>query len=229
MKIAIIGYGKMGKMIEQSALSKGHSIIAKIDPKCPPHTSITAKALADTDVCIDFTHPSCALEHIKQVAALKKNLVMGTTGWYEHLDEARHIVEKAGIGFVYAPNFSLGIALFLDIIAKAAAAIAPFDNYDVSGLEIHHSQKIDKPSGTAKSIIAGLQAHMPSRQDIHFASVRVGKEPGTHTVIFDSPVDSITLTHTARNREGFADGAVAAAAWLAGKKGFFTLEDMVKP
>ncbi len=228
MKIALIGYGKMGKMLEQAALAGGHSVIAIIDPNCSPHTTISAETLADAEVCIDFSHPKHALQNIKQVCALKKNLVIGTTGWYEHLPEARQMVERSGIGFIHAPNFSIGVALFTKIVAQAAAIMDAFDNYDVAGLEIHHSQKIDTPSGTAKQIMANLHKHMPHRKnEISCASLRIGSEPGTHAVLFDSPADTITLTHAARNRDGFVQGALAAATWLEGKKGFFTLDDML--
>lgn len=223
MKIALIGYGKMGKMVEKAAIAQGHVIVAAIN------SASEHRALATADVCIDFTHPDCALTHLKLAAELGKNMVMGTTGWYGSLDEARSIVEQSGIGFVYSPNFSLGVALFLQIVSAAASLIAPFETYDVSGLEIHHKHKADSPSGTAKAISEQLQKNMPLKPGpIDFASVRVGMVPGTHSVLFDSPADSITLTHTARNREGFAHGALQAAEWLQHKKGFFTLNDMIR-
>lgn len=224
MKIGLIGYGNMGKMVEQIAVSKGHSIAAIIDSK-----SSNLDALKAADICIDFTHPHCVLQNIKNVASLGKNLVVGTTGWYEQLDEAIHLAKNANIGLLYAPNFSLGITLFLNIIAHAAKVIAPYQAYDVSGIEIHHNKKADIPSGTAKAITDHLHKHI-SREDheIHFASVRVGAAPGTHSVIFDSPADTITLTHTARNREGLAEGAIYAAKWLLGKQGVFTLDDILR-
>jgi 4-hydroxy-tetrahydrodipicolinate reductase len=240
MKIALIGYGKMGKMVEEIASSKGYAIMAKIDPQLP-HQIITKESLGDADICIDFSHPSCVLNNIKHAAALGKNIVMGTTGWYNHINEAKSIIEHENIGFLYSPNFSLGVALFLEIISQAAALISPFEAYDVGGYEIHHNQKVDSPSGTAKEITKRLlskisrkkqvvygvnEAKIPS-DHIHFTSSRIGSIPGTHSVTFDSPADTITLTHSARNREGFAAGAVHAAEWLNGKKGFFTLEDML--
>lgn len=240
MKIALIGYGKMGKMVEQVAISKGYSIMARIAPQ-QQYQTITPESVGQADICIDFSHPACAVENIRQAAALGKNIVMGTTGWYHHIDEVKNIIEQANIGFLYSPNFSLGVALFLEIISQAASLISPFDAYDVGGYEIHHNQKKDAPSGTAKAIVKQLLSHIPRKKEvvyemgdtaispeqIHFTSIRTGSVPGTHSVFFDSPADTITLTHTARNREGFASGAIRAAEWLQGKKGFFSLNDML--
>ncbi len=219
MKIVLIGYGKMGKMIEQVSLQKGHSIVGRI---CS-NDEISRNTIGDADVCIDFTHPSCVMDNIKKTTELRKNLVVGTTGWYDNLEQARKVVEASGIGFLYAPNFSVGVHLFMKIVSEAACLVN--DNYDVAGLEAHHREKVDQPSGTAKALAAILKDKI--REDIPFTSLRCGSIPGTHSIIFDSPVDSITLTHQARNREGFAQGAVAAAEWLIEKKGFYTLEDML--
>jgi 4-hydroxy-tetrahydrodipicolinate reductase len=240
MKIALIGYGKMGKMVELAAGSKGHDIVAKIDPH-QQMQSITQESINNADVCIDFTHPVSVLKNIKEIASLGKNIVMGTTGWYHHMDEVKKIIRETDIGFLYSPNFSLGVALFLEIVEQAASLISPFDTYDVGGYEVHHQQKVDSPSGTAKAIAERLLANISRKKEvvygaikekispehIHFSSLRMGSIPGTHTVTFDSPVDTITLTHTARNREGFAIGAISAAEWLHGKKGFFNLNDML--
>jgi 4-hydroxy-tetrahydrodipicolinate reductase len=204
MKLALLGYGKMGKLIENLALEKGHTIVP----------------LQHADVALDFSHPDAVIKHIKEAAKLQKPLVMGTTGWYDHLDEAKSIVKKNNIGFIYSPNFSLGIQLFLQIVEAAAKIISPFKEYDASGVEYHHRQKVDNPSGTAKAIAEKFD------HDLHFASVRCGSIPGTHTLIFDSPADTITFTHQARNREGFALGAIAAAEWILNKKGFYTFQEM---
>ncbi len=226
IKLALIGYGRMGKMVELAALCHGHSIVTIIDPKQPTHTKISEKALAGVDVCIDFSRPECSLENLKTASGLGISVVNGVTGWDDHLCHAKEIVEASKIGFLYSANFSLGAALFQKMIEQAAKMMAPFSNYDVSGIEIHHNQKLDSPSGTAKTLSRTLETYLPHKGSIPFSSVRVGHYPGTHSVIFDSPIDTITLTHAARNREGFADGAVHAAAWLHGKKGFFTLNDM---
>lgn len=227
----------MGRMVEQIAKARGHVIVAKIDSQTPD----CAAQLAPADVGIDFTRPEAALPNIRLAAACGINLVVGTTGWYDQLDTAQHLAEQAGIGVLYAPNFSIGVALFQQLVSQAALLIGPFEEYDVSGLEIHHSKKADSPSGTALSLAeAVLKAH-PRKQcavfgnpegllaadEFHFASQRTGSVPGTHAITFDSEDDSIVLTHTARSRKGFAAGAVKAAEWLNGKKGFYTFDDML--
>jgi 4-hydroxy-tetrahydrodipicolinate reductase len=236
MKIALIGYGKMGKMIEAAALLKGHSIVAKVSKDQIENCS----ALQQAQVWIDFSHPNCVMENIKKGVKLGKDLVIGTTGWYENLDAVKELVADNNIGFLYSPNFSLGVNLFLKIVAEAAKLMNHIEYYDVSLFESHHNKKADSPSGTAKAIADLLINNITHKNKIvcnaegqiepdalHIASLRCGSIPGTHSVIFDSPADSLTLTHQARNREGFASGAVAAAEWLKGKKGFFTIEDMI--
>lgn len=148
MKIALIGYGKMGKIVEQKALEKGFEIAAIV----PTKSSNNWKDAAHADICIDFSHPHSAVDNIKAAASLKKNIVMGTTGWLDRYEEVKQIVDDTNIGFLYAPNFSLGIAMFLKLIEKAATLIGPLQHYDVAGYEIHHNQKVDAPSGTAKAI-----------------------------------------------------------------------------
>jgi len=224
LKIALIGYGKMGKMVEKIALERGHTLVS----------------MDAADICIDFTHPDQVVENIRKVASLKKPLVVGTTGWYERLPEVQKLVEQQGIGFLYSPNFAVGVSLFLKMVAEAARLMDPFDEFDVAVNEIHHNEKVDSPSGTAKDIGRAVLAHMQRKKkltseldgrlkadEVHISSMRCGYVPGTHSLIFDSPKESITLTHTARGREGFASGAVAAAEWLHGKTGFFTLQDML--
>lgn len=232
LKIGLIGYGKMGRMIEQVAHQKGHSIVTK---------NGDLAALKHAEICIDFSHPSVVMNNILEMAKLGKNLVIGTTGWYDNLSEVREIVREYQIGLLYSPNFSIGVNLFIKIVEEAAALIAPFTEYDVGVFEAHHNQKADSPSGTAKAIANALLNHIIHKNDIvenvegrvlphqlHVSSLRCGYIPGTHTVTFDSPADTITLTHQARSREGFARGAVVAAEWLHGKKGLFTLEDILE-
>lgn len=154
--------------------------------------------------------------------------MIGTTGWEKDLDSVQQHVEKAKIGLLFSPNFSFGVQIFYKIIAEAAALLASREEYDVGLIEQHHQQKRDHPSGTAKQLAAILQEKgMRNKRDLSIASLRCGTIPGTHTVLFDSAVDTITLTHQAHNREGFAAGAVLAAEWLQGKRGFFTLDDML--
>jgi 4-hydroxy-tetrahydrodipicolinate reductase len=241
MKIALIGYGKMGKLIEEIASNQGHEIVAIIDKKLPSST-ITKENLKNPDVCIDFSDPKVIMDNIKTLAALNQNMIIGTTGWYEHLNEVKEIVAQSNIGFLYSPNFSIGVNIFLKIVDYAASLINHYDDYDASGFEMHHNQKSDSPSGTAKSIAQALIDRIDRKDsilydmvnrkiepnEVHYASVRAGSNPGAHTVIFDSPEDTITLTHEARNRTGFAKGAITAANWLLGKKGFYTIHDVLK-
>ncbi len=246
LNIAIIGYGKMGREIEKTALEKGHSVKAIIDPCIKKEgirfSEINKESLAGVDVCIDFTQPATAVENIKKAAGLKKPIVVGTTGWHDRLEEARKAVEENNTALLYSPNFSIGVNIFFKIVEDAARQINNFDSYDTFIVEFHHSQKLDSPSGTARrlgEIIIGstdkkttAMYDRPERkirpEDLHVTSVRAGTISGTHTVGFDSSADTIELKHTAKSRVGFAQGAVAAAEWIAEKKGIFTLDDMVK-
>ena len=155
--------------------------------------------------------------------------MIGTTGWQKDYHEVEALVKDSRIGFLYSPNFSIGVALFLQLIEKANALIRPFKQYDVAGIETHHNKKVDAPSGTAKAIEEKMNATLEEEiAPLKFSSVRVGSVPGIHTLVFDSQEDTITLTHTARSREGFASGALIAANWLHGKKGIYTLNDMLQ-
>ena len=240
--IALIGYGKMGKIIKQLAEQKGHTIKAIIDPNCEnTFKEINEESLKDVDVCIDFTHPNVVLENIKKVAAAGKNMVIGTTGWYAKMDEVRKIVEKNKIGLIWSGNFSLGVNAFFRIVESAASVFSNMKDYDVMVHEIHHNQKADSPSGTAAMIGKIILKNMPRKNkivaekldrkiepnELHISSTRVGTVPGTHSVIFDSQADTIELKHTARTREGFASGAVMAAEFIIGKKGFYGIEDLM--
>jgi len=238
MKIALIGYGKMGRLIEEMALQQEEQIVARIDSK----QEINKENLKGADVCIDFSHPKCILSNIKKLAELNQTVIVGTTGWYDHLDLVKELVSMHKIGLVYAPNFSIGVNIFLKIVKKAANLIDKFDQYDTAGFEIHHNQKADTPSGTAKAIAQALLNNLDKKtkivydlgdrsiepDELHFASLRVGSNPGEHHVIFDSPSDTISISHQARNRKGFANGAILAARWLQGKKGFFTINDLLE-
>lgn len=242
-KIALIGYGKMGRMIEAQAAHLPVEIVAIIDPAqegCA--REITHDTLKDAEVCIEFSHPSAVLDNIAKVCSCGRNLVVGTTGWNNKLDEVRMIVNSSGIGMVYGSNMSIGMNLFYEVVQKAASLFAAYDNYDVYGLELHHRQKADSPSGTAIELTRILLAEDNSKQtalfekadrkiredELHFASLRAGWIPGTHTVGFDSEADTIELTHRARNRSGLALGALKAALWVRGKKGIFTFRDFLQ-
>lgn len=172
---------------------------------------------SNADVCIDFSHATVVLEHIKWAVEWEKPLVIGTTGWESDMKAAHSLVEKSKIGVIFSPNFSLGVAHFIHLLKHARARLL---DYEIAGVEYHHNQKQDRPSGTAKRISEALNMSMP------FASVRCGSITGKHEVLFDSPFDTITLIHEARNREDFAKGALRAAAWIRDKKGWYTLDDL---
>lgn len=227
MKIALIGYGKMGQLVDQIATAMGHQISARFSqqlgiPEKHPQN------IAQADIAIDFSHASSVLSHLNICLSLGKPLVIGTTGWEEQLPIAQDLVKRAQGSCLYAPNFSIGFYLFQQIMGFAATLFQPFPEYDVSGIECHHRQKLDKPSGTAKALSQHLLQHMPRLDSLDFSSIRCGSMPGTHTLHFDSPVDTLTFTHQARNRQGFAQGAVLAAEWLFTRQGFFTIDDMMQ-
>jgi 4-hydroxy-tetrahydrodipicolinate reductase len=240
MTIALIGYGKMGVEVERIALTK-NIVVKKIFPTDREIISINKKSLRGVDVCIDFTSPTATLEIIDRVSACGVNLVVGTTGWYSQLDEAAALVRKRKTGLLYSPNFSLGMNIFFRVIREAAKAFGSVNAYDTAIHEIHHREKKDSPSGTALSLGRILLSQFPGKKElltetshdtpaqntIHVTSQRTGHVVGTHTVMFDSEADSIELTHRAKNRSGFALGALVAAEWLAGKKGLFTMEDVI--
>ncbi len=243
MKIAIVGYGQMGKMIEEAAKERGVTVVSTIDPntKDAKFKEITKESLHDVDVCIDFTHPSVIMGNIKKYCELKKNVVIGTTGWYEHMSDVKSMVKNAGIGCIWSGNFSIGVNMFFKIIEEAAKVANNLDDYDIMGVEYHHNKKADSPSGTMKMIGDILLNNIERKKtavytmlerqikpdEIQLSSVRGGKIPGIHEITFDSDADSITLTHTARTRKGFAKGAVMAAEFLNGKKGFYTINDLM--
>lgn len=223
MKIALIGYGKMGQMIEKNAVSRGHSIVARITSK-----RWDREAVRNADICLEFTHPGCVLENIKRIAELGKEVVIGTTGWYDDLELVRSMINEHQIGALYAPNFSIGVNLLLEILTHASKAMNAFEEYDVAGIDYHHSRKKDSPSGTALEIARTIEENMERIDKVPFSSIRCGSIPGTHTVLFDSLCDTIFITHEARSREGFALGAVQAAEWLRGRKGLFTFADCMQ-
>lgn len=244
MNIVIIGYGKMGHEIEKVAKAKGITIKSIIDPNIEEaqYKEINEMSMKDVDVCVDFTHPNCVVENIKKISKFKKNIVVGTTGWYDKLEEVKKIVKEEKIGLIWSGNFSLGVNIFFKIIENSAKLINNFDDYDVFVHEFHHNQKADSPSGTAVMIGKILLENIKRKNkivseelkrkilpnELHISSTRSGSIPGTHIIGFDSSADTIELKHTARNREGFALGAIKAAEWINGKKGFYDINDMMK-
>ncbi|MDP2750364.1 MAG: 4-hydroxy-tetrahydrodipicolinate reductase [Nanoarchaeota archaeon] len=242
MKIALIGYGKMGKEIQKIAVAQGMEVVSTIDPLAPDamYKEIDAASLEGVDVCIDFTHPSVVVNNIKKVAKFKKNIVVGTTGWYEHEEQVRKAVNDSKIGFICATNFSLGVNIFLKIVQDAAKYFDKFPDYDVAVFEEHHNKKADSPSGTAKTTAQIILDNMERKtemtstteqvrpEQLHVVGLRCGAIPGEHVVVFDSEVDTVRVSHSARSRSGFAFGAVKAAEWIKNKKGYFTIDNMME-
>lgn len=236
IKIAILGYGKMGKEIESIALNQNLIVSDIFDIDKP----IDANHQYDFDVAIDFTQPVSVLNNVKILAQMKKNIVVGTTGWEKDFDTVSNIVKQNNIGLIFGSNFSIGMQLFMRITEHAAKLINNIDAYDIFLHEIHHNMKKDSPSGTAISLANLILRNVKSKDEIlgstsdgiisanrlHVTSTRGGKIPGTHTVFIDSDADTIELTHRAKNRTGFASGAVAAAKWIAGRTGMFDFSDI---
>jgi len=229
MNIAIVGYGRMGHEIEKIARDKGIPIASIIDQneKNANFKEISEESMRNVDVCIDFTNPDAVVGNIGKISKFRKNIVVGTTGWQDSLNDVKEIVEKNKIGLIYASNFSIGVNVFFRIVENAAKIMNNLEDYEVFGYEMHHSKKLDSPSGTAKTIEQILVKNIARKKQVPFASVRAGSIPGTHVVGFDSSADTITLTHAARNREGFALGAIMAAEWIQNKKGFFNISHMM--
>jgi 4-hydroxy-tetrahydrodipicolinate reductase len=228
MKIALLGYGKMGRLVEDIALREGW----EIGPKLDIHNNeggrgITPAAMAGVDVAIEFSQPEAVLCNIEAAARTGTNLVVGTTGWTRQRSKVERLVLDSGIGLVYGANFSLGMNLFFQIIAYSAELIGPIPQYDAYISEEHHRAKKDAPSGTALSLLDMIRPHIKN-PDLGIASTRAGWIPGTHIIGFDSESDSIILEHRARNRQGFAEGAVLAARWIAGKKGIYDFRQVFR-
>jgi len=226
--LALLGFGKMGQTLAQLAPLRGFAVrlVMDIDVNAQGR-GITREKFKDIDVCVDFTTPDAVVENVHRVAALGVNLVVGTTGWHKHQAEVRKVVEQAGVGMVYAANFSIGINLFYRLARAAAEIFAPFPMYDPFVTESHHKMKKDAPSGTAIELKRQIQPYLVDR-DIPVASVRAGYIPGTHELGFDSEADTVTLGHTARGRQGFAEGALYAARWVIGKKGFYSFAEVLE-
>ena len=225
--LAIVGCGKMGRLIEQLAPEYGFEVRARFDARNNPRAqALSHQTLRGVDAAVEFTSPDAAPENIKRLAVLGVNTIAGTTGWFDELPSVREAVAKNGSGLVWAANFSVGVNLFLEAVTHTAALFAKHAEYEAWGWEIHHSTKKDAPSGTLKKAAEQIRANGYER-GVSLASNRAGAHPGTHEIGFDSAVDTITLRHTARNREGFARGALRAARWVVGKKGMFEFREIL--
>jgi 4-hydroxy-tetrahydrodipicolinate reductase len=227
VRIVLIGYGKMGQMVERMATAAGHEVTGRfkdVEPLKPD--AKTAAALQNSDVLVDFSSAEAVLENVRSAAALGLPLVEGTTGWQADLDAVLATVSKAGIGFVHGSNFSLGANLFYRLVEQAGRILASFGQYDPFIEEAHHKFKKDAPSGTALELAAILGRFYPGSR-VPVSSLRAGFIPGIHAVGFDSAVDTIRLEHTARSREGLAQGALLAASWILGKRGVFHFRDII--
>jgi 4-hydroxy-tetrahydrodipicolinate reductase len=220
MKLAIIGYGKMGRLIEQLAPEYGFSMHARID------IGDDFALAAGADVAIEFTTPEAAVENIEKLAAMKVPVVVGTTGWLAHMSEIRTAIESAQSALVWSPNFSVGVNVFVRLVREAAQLLANEPGYGAWAWEIHHDTKKDAPSGTLLKLVEEMKAAGYNR-NIDVSSNRAGRHPGTHEIGFDSAADTITLRHSARSREGFARGALKAAQWIVGKQGVFEFSDVL--
>lgn len=227
MRIAIVGYGKMGRMIERIALERGHEIGLRLDEfNNSNHEGITAENFAGIDVAIDFSIPHAAVGNMERISALGVNQVVGTTGWTAQIDHVRDVVERNGIGLVWSPNYSVGVNAFFRIVSEAAKLLAATPEYEAWAWEIHHSAKKDAPSGTLLKLVEEMRKAGYDR-NVDTGSNRAGTIAGTHEIGFDSAADTITLRHTARSRDGFAMGAVRAAEWVLGKQGFHEFGDII--
>jgi 4-hydroxy-tetrahydrodipicolinate reductase len=224
MRLLILGRGKTGSLVADVAHQRSHEVLVVGGAENADCAALTPEKLRAIDAVIDFTAPSCVVSHIEACIAAGKNMVVGTTGWYEEADRIRQLVESRGTGFVYAANFSIGVNLFLDVARAAAGAL----RHDYSGqiFERHHVQKKDAPSGTAIAIQGVIRDASERNEDLEITSFREGDVVGMHEVILESTADRIYLCHDAKSRQGFADGAVRAAEWLAGKKGFYDFKDV---
>ncbi len=236
MKVALIGYGKMGRTIERIATSRGHEIILRVGIE--NLEDFTAEQVTAADVAIEFTGPESAYSNLQFLLINKVPTVCGSTGWLQHLNEITSLCAKQDAAFLYASNFSLGVNIFMEINKRLAQLLAPYPQYDVAMEEVHHTAKLDAPSGTAITLAEQILAQLSSKQGwvneptedksaLYIRSLRQDPAPGTHTVTWTSDIDDIAITHTAHSRDGFALGAVLAAEFIHGKKGIFTMKDVL--
>lgn len=242
MNIALLGYGRMGRDAEQAAIERGHTVTLRFTSHHQlGNAGSIAADLIGIDCCIDFSTAAAAIEHIQKIAPLQVPLVVGTTGWHEHLARLTELVTQCEGTLFHAANFSVGAHVFFHAVEAASDLMNRFTDYDIAIHEVHHRLKKDAPSGTAlalakrildrvgrkTSVVSSLTNAQLLPHELLVTSSRVGSVAGTHSVFFDSPIDSLQLTHTAHNRRGFADGAVRAAEWVRERTGVFTMDDFL--
>jgi 4-hydroxy-tetrahydrodipicolinate reductase len=242
MRVVIVGYGGMGLEVERILLQRGHEVAARVDPSQPGADAVSLSRLeTKADAAIEFSTPDSVLANAEIYARLGMSAVVGTTGWFARLKDLEVLLKGSSIGYIYGSNFSIGAHIYFALVAAASELASPSPEYDILGYEVHHKRKKDSPSGTALSIAKIIMANHAGKkelvtdrldravrgEELHFASVRGGEFPGTHTVLVDSLFDTIELTHRARSRGGFALGAVRAAEWLAGRRGLFEVGDFI--
>jgi len=227
MNLAIVGYGKMGRLTEQLAPQYGGQVKLRLDiDNNANFEGLTKENFRGIDAAVEFSTPATAPENIERLAQLGVNTVVGTTGWFGEIERAKKAVERAGSALVWSPNFSVGVSIFSQVVAEAAKRMARQPDYGAWAWEIHHATKKDAPSGTLLALVETMKQNGYTKP-IDTSASRAGAHPGTHEIGFDSSADTITIRHTARSREGFARGALRAARWIVGKKGFFDFREIV--
>ncbi len=236
MRIALIGYGKMGKAIEEVALQRGHKIVNKIDQ--PNLHEFTKENMAKAEVAIEFTSPHSAYDNVKKCLEYGVPVICGSTGWTERLEEIKKICADKKGAFIHSSNYSVGVNIFFEVNKKLAALMAPHKEYEVILEETHHTQKKDAPSGTAITLAEQILEQVKRKkqwvnelsdhpEDLEIISQRIDPAPGTHSIKYSSAIDNIEIIHTAHNRKGFATGALLAAEFIVTQKGFFTMKDVL--
>jgi 4-hydroxy-tetrahydrodipicolinate reductase len=227
VRLAIVGMGKMGRAIDQLAPERGFTVVARIDPESDGAESITRESLGRAEVAVEFTVPEAAAGNVLALIDCGCPAVVGTTGWYERLPEVTDHARAAGGGFLHAPNFSIGVNIFSELVAAAGRLLGPVAMFDAHMVETHHSAKKDAPSGTAAMLEEVAKGALG--RSVPITSVRTGSVPGTHELVFDAPFETIRIEHVARDRRVFAEGALVAARWLVGRSGVFTMKDVLAP
>jgi 4-hydroxy-tetrahydrodipicolinate reductase len=239
MKIALVGFGKMGQEIERVIRDKGEHEVVSVSFR-KESEPLDLERIKKADVAIDFTAPDVILNNIEKISSIGVNMVVGTTGWYDHLKKVEELVKKSGTGIIYAQNFAVGTNIFFKLVEQASKLASSLGNYDVYGLDIHHKDKIDSPSGTALKTAQIIMNNFPNKKrlqtekldrkiesdELHFASIRGGSNPGMHEAVFDSEGDTLTISVQNHSRRGYAEGAVLAAEFINSKKGIYNFSDI---